>query len=67
MPNAEIHTLKKAASLAGVTHQAMREWCLKYGIGHQLENGRWVINKAGLQRLIKARAILSERVSNEPQ
>lgn len=58
MARHEIKTLRRAAALAGVSHEAVREWCERHGIGSKQEDGTWVIDRRKLMRLVRARKVL---------
>lgn len=57
MPEKEIIGLRAAARFADVTPEAMRKWCERYPIARRVGR-KWVINKAALSRIVKARKIL---------
>lgn len=46
-------SLRSAAAYAGVSHEAIRNWSVAYGIG-KFENGKWSISKEALDRVIAA-------------
>lgn len=48
----EILSLRKAAAVAGVSHELVRQWCLRHGIGTLLD-GRWRISRPGLDRVAR--------------
>jgi len=59
MSRNNIQTLRRAAILAGVSAETVREWCHKYGIG-RYEAGVWHISRAGLNKIIRARTVLGK-------
>lgn len=60
MSEKEIRTLRAAAKFAGVSVEAMREWCERYPIARR--DGRvWVINKRALKRVVNAYKIVGVR------
>lgn len=53
----EIVTLRAAARHANVSHHTVKGWCVRYGIG-RLVDGRWRIERAALNRIVRARSVL---------
>lgn len=64
----ETVSLRKAAALAGVSHETVRTWCGKYGFGRQDAKGRWFIPIAELMQVsrahAKAKALIAELIAN---
>jgi len=59
MPGKNITSLRKAASRAGVSHEAIRLWCERYDIGNfDRESKRWIIDADKLDAVISARSFL---------
>lgn len=52
-------SLRTAADYAGVSYQAIRTWAREYDIGEFTE-GRWIISKEKLDRVIAARDQIEE-------
>lgn len=59
MSRKEITTLRRAAVLAGVSAETIREWCEKFGIG-RYEVGKWHISRTALNRIVRARKALGK-------
>jgi len=57
MSEKEIRTLRRAAAIAGVSVEAMREWCEERGIAKR-EGRTWVVNRRALMRIVNARRVL---------
>lgn len=60
MYSKEIHGLRTAAKIAGISPEAMRQWCTRYGIGRK-EDGQWVINRRELSIIAKAYGLVGVR------
>lgn len=52
-------SLRTAAKYAGVSYQAIRVWAKEYEIG-ELQDGKWVIHKERLDRVIAINDQISE-------
>jgi len=59
MSRKEITTLRRAAVLAGVSAETIREWCEKFSIG-RFEAGKWHIDRPSLMRIVRARKALGK-------
>jgi hypothetical protein len=58
MADKDILTLRAASRYAKVSHETIRIWCGKYGIGDR-QGEKWAINKRALDRVVKAKAALA--------
>lgn len=52
-------SLRTAAEYAGVSYQAIRTWAKQYDIG-EFRDGKWVISREKLDRVIAARDQIDE-------
>lgn len=55
----EFQSLRTAADYAGVSYQSILNWSKEYAIG-ELRDGRWVINKEKLDRIVAAHEQIQE-------
>lgn len=53
----ELSSLREAASYAGVSHQTVKNWCKRYGIG-KLKGGRWHVSHPRLIMIMAAKQTL---------
>jgi len=53
----------EAASMAGVTENAVRCWCEHYGLGVKV-GGRWRINPDDLERFLKGEWDYADKVAS---
>lgn len=60
MPSKEIKTLRAAAKIAGVSVEAMREWCNRYPIARR-EGRTWIIDRKALTQVVNAYRLVGAR------
>lgn len=56
----QILSLREAAKVAGVTHMAVRYWCVHRGIGEK-RDGIWHVDMHALRNVMLARSVLQKR------
>lgn len=53
-------SLREAAEFADVSHETIREWCKRYGIGENID-GSWIVTRQKLEFIMSARSVLGRK------
>lgn len=55
----EFISLRECARHYGISHETVRKWCVRYGVGY-MDDGHFVIERDKFEELFRMKAALSQ-------